>query len=217
MTNDPEFFYDVQQGSEQWFELRRGIPTASEFQTILANGKGRQSYLYKLAGEILTGKVSEATFKPSLAMERGKTMEAEARDHYARTNFLDVQQVGFVRRKLKSGRYAGCSPDSLIDTAEGGAATERAVLEIKTMRPDLMIAAREAKKHTEIPSEHVAQVMGSLWITGYRRADLLTFYEGMPFSFLVSAFRDEAYIKELEQAVEAFDADLDALVRRMKK
>jgi len=208
--NDPEFFYDVEQGSSDWFELRRGIPTASEFQTILANGKGRQTYLYKLAGELLTGKPGEATFKPTAAMERGKSMEAEARDHYARTNFLDVKQVGFVRRKLRSGRYVGCSPDSLVEGAP-------AVLEIKTQRPDLMIAAREAKKHTEIPPEHFAQVQGELWVTGYPRADLLTFYDGMPFSFLVNVSRDDSYIKELEKAVEAFDADLNALVERLKK
>ena len=50
---------DCEQGSPEWFKARAGIPTASEFHTVLAKGKGggesltRKTYLLKLAGEML--------------------------------------------------------------------------------------------------------------------------------------------------------------------
>jgi hypothetical protein len=52
---------ECEQGSPEWFAARAGIPTASEFHTVMAVGpKGGKSvtrvdYLNKLAGEILTG------------------------------------------------------------------------------------------------------------------------------------------------------------------
>ena len=70
----------------EWFECRRGIPTASEFDTVQATGRGggesktRRTYLYKLAGEILTGEQMYSYSNDH--MERGKEMEAEARDMY---------------------------------------------------------------------------------------------------------------------------------------
>jgi len=57
-----EIFDDVEQGSEAWLELRRGIPTASMFQKLLANSaarKERETYLYRLAGERITGDLAE--------------------------------------------------------------------------------------------------------------------------------------------------------------
>ena len=50
------------QGSEEWFAARMGIPTASQFATVMAKGrsggdsKTRATYMRKLAGEVLTGK-----------------------------------------------------------------------------------------------------------------------------------------------------------------
>lgn len=55
----PEIFI-CEQGSADWYEARRGIPTASMFSTVMASGRGggesktRRKYLLQLAGEILT-------------------------------------------------------------------------------------------------------------------------------------------------------------------
>jgi len=57
--------HDVEQGSEEWFKVRAGMPTASEFATVMASGRGggdsktRRTYMLKLAGEILTGEPKE--------------------------------------------------------------------------------------------------------------------------------------------------------------
>lgn len=202
--SEPEFLFDIEQGSPEWFEVRRGIPTASEFDTILSDGKGHQSYLYDLAGEITFNQVRETY--TGWQMQRGKEMEAEARGYYAQTHLAEVKQCGFVRRKLPSGRYVGCSPDGLIDT-------DKRILEIKTMLPRLQI---ELKKHGNgFPEKHKAQCQGALWITGWSSVDLNIYYRGQPWPHIYTAKRDEAYIQALAKHVEAFDHKLHVLVKQV--
>ena len=207
--SEPEFFYDIQQSSPEWFELRRGIPTASNFDTILANGKGREKLLLDLAGELLSGQVAEGF--TSFAMQRGKEMEAEARDRWCRSRLRDAALCGFVRRKLKSGRYVGCSPDSLIKPQTKIDAS--GVLEVKTMLPRLMIATRKnGYDKRSLPEEHRAQCQGALWVTGYQYVELTTWYRGMPWALDYAEPRDEKYIRMLSGEVERFDNELNALV-----
>jgi hypothetical protein len=223
---EPEFLFDIEQQSADWWEVRRGLPTASEFATILSDptkalkqGKtpGRQRYLYQLAGELLQGEVNESY--TNYALQRGKDMEPEAIDYYARTRFVDVERVGFVRRKLPSGRYVGCSPDGLVrqigDAA--GVVGSSHILQVKTMRPDLMLEHREMKTAESLIETHKAQVQGELWVTGWDRADLLIYYRNMPFSFCFTVERDEAYIAQLAAEVARFDAELHAMVERNRK
>lgn len=205
-----EVFADVEQGSPKWWALRLGIPTASRFAAVCAAGKDgtvagsltRSKLMRVLAGEILTGEVAEQ-FKTA-AMERGNAMEAEARDYYARTHFAELQRVGFIRRRLPSGRYVGCSPDSLIGV--------RKALEIKTARPDLIIEIGD--KGSGFPPEHRAQVQGTMWVADLEEADLMIFYRGMPYAPTFTVQRDEAYIKDLSDSVEIFDWELHKLVER---
>ena len=71
----PMEVFDIEQGTDEWRRARAGLPTASCFGTIIAKGrdggdsKTRQSLLYSLAGEIITGEPSE-TYQ-SAAMARG--------------------------------------------------------------------------------------------------------------------------------------------------
>lgn len=190
------------QGSPEWAQARLGIPTASEFASILTKGRGgaesrtRQSYLYKLAGERLTGEVMESFTSPH--MERGKLMEEEARGAYSFVTGLDCETVGFLRR----GR-AGASPDALIG--------RDGLLEIKTKLPHLLI---EALLKGEFPPEHKAQCQGQLWIAGRDWIDLAVYWPGLPI-FITRAERDEAYIRELAEAVEVFNEELDRVVAQV--
>src|ERR1700743_3405271 len=93
--------FDCEQNSPEWFAARAGIPTASEFKTIVGVKKDakdkltRQKYMRKLAGEIMTGEVVEG-FKNG-HMDRGHAMEDEARNHYALIHKADPVRVGFLR------------------------------------------------------------------------------------------------------------------------
>lgn len=208
-----EFFYDLEQRSEEWFELRRGVPTASKFSAIMAGGRdgeeslSREKYMQMLAGEIITGKVAE-TFR-SEAMERGQEMEPAARAHYGRGRFDELTKVGLARRRLPSGRWVSCSPDSQVGRRRG--------LEIKTMRPEALIAQSE---RPGFPARFKWQLYGTMFVTGWESMDLLLFYEAedpkdnMALEYEVP--RNEGNIKELSAALEVFDYDLHQLVKRYR-
>lgn len=192
-----------EQGSAEWYQARLGLPTASEFSTLLAKGKDggasltRKTYMHKLAGEILTGEPAENYSNPH--MERGKALEEEARNLYALISGTEPQQVGFIR----SGQ-SGCSPDSLI--APDGA------LEIKTTAAHLLIEEARAGRFT---SQHKPQCQGVLWIAEREWIDLALYWPKLP---LVTrrAHRDEPYIKTLSAAVDTFNAELWDLVHWMQ-
>ena len=200
---------DVEQGSTEWLEIRRGIVTASNLKIIMRSGKDggesatRRGLLYKLAGEILSGEVEEG-FK-SEAMKRGNLMEPEAREYYARTTFAEVKQIGFIRRTLANGIVVGCSPDSQVGPKRG--------LEIKTMAPHLLI--EQAEKGTP-PTDHRHQIHGTMWVAGWDEMDLLLFYRGMPVAPRYRFERDDLFIKEISDEVERFDYDLKMLVKKIR-
>lgn len=193
--------HDMPQGTAEWFAVRRGLPTASCFATIMAKGRGgadsktRQTYLYKLAGEILTGEPMDSF--SNAHTERGHAMEPEARQFYAFLHDAEPQQVGFITNGPK-----GCSPDSLIGN-DG-------MLEIKTKLPHLMLAVHEAG---DFPSEHRAQCQGQLWVAEREWVDLVCYWPKLP-PYIVRAYRDEAFIKQLAEAVDQFNEELEALVAK---
>lgn len=202
-----EFFDEVEQGSPDWYELRLGTPTASCAAMVLrdADAKTRVEYMRKLAGELMTGKPAEGKIVTA-AMQRGNDMEPLAREHYERSYLITVERVGFVRRRLPSGRFVGCSPDGLLSRRSRG-------LEIKTVAPHLLIPLLEPT--ASIPSEHLAQVRWTQWVCDLDAVDLLLFYEGMPpRSFTVK--RNEAAIAEVAAAAEVFDHELHRLYAKLR-
>lgn len=193
----PLEIFDCDQGTPEWHECRRGIPTASRFADVLAKGQGitRRKYLLTLAGEAITGECAESF--SNAHMERGHVMEADARNLYAFDHDVEPQLVGFMRR----GR-AGCSPDSLVG--------DNGMLEIKSKLPHLQLDVLEKGK---LPSEHVAQVQGQLWIAGRDFCDFVSYWPKLPL-FCIRVERDDAYISALKQAIADFVGELDVYIHR---
>ena len=194
---------DCEQGTDEWFDARAGMPTASEFATVMAKGRGgadsktRRTYMLKLAGEIITGKPMERFSNEH--MERGKVMEDEARDLYSFMTDAEPQLVGFIKNGSK-----GASPDSLI-AADG-------MLEIKTKLPHLLI---DVLLKDEFPTEHKPQCQGGLWVAEREWIDIAVYWPGLPL-FVKRAYRDEAYIKSLAEAVDIFNDELAETVERVR-
>ena len=46
-----KYYYEVEQRSDEWFQAKRGKMSASNADTILANGKGLETYIYSLMAE----------------------------------------------------------------------------------------------------------------------------------------------------------------------
>ena len=195
--------FECEQGSPEWFSVRLGMPTASEFATLLSTGrsggesKTRRTYLYKLAGERITGTPMESY--TNKYMERGKALEPEARNYYAFLTNSKLQRVGFIKNTNK-----GCSPNSLIGN-DG-------MLEVKTEAPHLLIERLETDK---LPDDHYAQLQGNLWVSEREWIDALIYFPGMPAS-LKRVFRSDEYIRNLAIAVDKFNDELDSLVEKIK-
>lgn len=190
--------FDCPQCSDEWYSARLGIPTASEFHTVLAKGQGitRKSYMLKLAGEVLTGEPAQSYNNDH--MDRGKAMEDEARTLYAFMYDADTESVGFLRNGRK-----GWSPDSLIGTNGG--------LEIKTAFPHILI---DKLLKDDFPPEHKAQVQGGIWVGEREWIDLVIYWPKLPL-FVKRAYRDDVYIKALSDEVDRFNEELSATVEKI--
>jgi hypothetical protein len=195
---------DCEQGSELWFQCRAGIPTASEFSTVMARGKDggasvtRLKYMRQLAGEILTGEPAPEGYSNGF-MARGHELEDEARSLYAFMRDAEPQRVGFIRNGQK-----GASPDSLIG--------DRAGLEIKVAIPAVQI---ERLQRGTLPTEHVAQVQGCMLVSERETWDFVSYCPKLP-PLILTVPRDEAYIATLAKAIDAFNEELDAMVQSIR-
>lgn len=195
--------FDCPQNSPEWMECRRGIPTASQFATVLAKGKGggssvtRREYLYKLAGEVITGQLAESYSNHH--MERGHEQEPAARELYALLKDREPLPVGFIRNGRK-----GASPDSLIG--------DDGLLELKSKLPHRLIAAMF---RDDEPPEHRAQCQGQMWVAEREWLDLAVYWPGLPL-VVHRVERDEEYIKTLAAEVDRFNEELDLIVQRVR-
>ena len=194
--------FNCEQGTPEWLQARLGIPTASEFSTVMAKGRGggdsvtRRKYMYTLIGQRKTGVIEEGF--TNRHTERGHEFEPDARNLYAMVNEVDPVQVGFMRRG-----DAGCSPDSLVGN-DG-------LLEIKTRLPHLQI---ELLLADEVPSEHRAQIQGQLWVSGRQWVDFVSYWPGLDL-FIKRVHRDEQYIASIKVAVDDFLEEMHGLIAKL--
>lgn len=179
---------NIEQGSPEWHAIRAGIPTASNFGKIVkANGSKSdqaKTYIHQLAGERLLGRTEEG-FR-SEWMDRGREIENEARLLYEFKNSCDVDQVGFIKMDEP---LCGCSPDGLIGE-DGG-------LEIKCPKLSTHIKYALAGK---LPSDYHRQVMGSLFVSGRKWWDFMSYYPGLD-PFIIRVYPDQAFFGMLRQAL----------------
>ena len=194
---------DCVQGTPEWFAIRCGIPTASNFDKIITTkgdpSKQRTKYLWQLAGEYVAGK-SDETYQ-NAAMIRGVEIEPEARTYYEITNGVEVEKVGFC---LAEGGY-GASPDSFVGN-DGG-------LEIKC--PMISTHVGYLLDGT-LPTDYFQQVQGNLLVTGRVWWDFCSYYPNIK-PFVIRARRDEVFIKKLSIELEIFVQELKSVVAKLKE
>lgn len=190
--------FDCEQGSDEWHECRRGIVTASEFSKVLAKGEGkvRRSYMHTLAGERVAGRVEPGY--SNQYMNRGKEDEAEAVLEYEALTGAIVTPCGFMRRG-----DVGCSPDGLVG--------KDGQIEAKTKNYDLHIACIDKG---DIPSTHVAQVQGALWVSQRQWLDFISYSKGLPL-FVKRVFPDLAYHARLKIEIDDFLAEMNKTIERI--
>lgn len=166
MTTNDIIFHDVEQGSDAWFELRRGMLTGSAFKELMSgeSTKGYFGLIYKTIAEIITEEVEE-NYK-SDAMQRGNDLEEDARILYEDIKGVIVREVGFVTNDLVFSDYVGISPDGMVEEDNG-------MIEIKCPMPKTHIGYLEKGV---LPNEYKWQVQGQLLVTGSDYCDFMSYH-----------------------------------------
>jgi hypothetical protein len=194
--------FDCEQRSPEWFALRRGIPTASEFHRIITPVQGQlskqcDSSIYDLIGALVdpSGACDESGYENG-HMERGRHLEPEARGWLSLSLDMDIEQLGFCLSDC--GRW-GCSPDGLfVDTATG----LHHGLEIKVPKPSTHAAWLHAGG---LPDSCKCQVHGGMAVTGRSRWTFLSYQPrtvGLP-PLVVQIERND-FTDKLAAALEQF-------------
>jgi len=191
---------DCQQLSEQWYEARLGMPTASNFNKIVDTkgnpSKQRTKYMYQLAGEYITG-VPEDTYQ-NYSMIRGVEMEAEARQFYEMVKGVNVQEVGFV-----SQMEYGCSPDGLV--------SDDGLIQIKC--PSLAVHV-EYLLDGKTPKSYFQQIQGEMYVTDRKWNDFVSYYPGIK-PLIHRNKRDEAFISKLDAELKRFVKELKETIKKL--
>ncbi len=174
---------DVEQGSEEWFQARCGIPTASCFDKIITpTGKAstqHKAYCNKLVAEyFLKDKIS---IEQNEWMLRGTELEPEARAYYQIITDINIDEVGLIYKD--DNKLISCSPD--------GIAKDRG-LEIKCPAPHTHV---EYLLNDRLPTKYIPQVQGSMWVTGLKKWDFLSYHPDLPPLLLTVEADDDFHIK----------------------
>lgn len=197
-----KIFHDIEQGSPEWIELRKGRPTASGFDRIITAAKGDLSkaaveYIDELNGECFCP--DWEYWSGNFFTDRGKEFEEMARECFQLRTGHDVRQVGFC---ISDDGVSGCSPDSLL-YCDG---EPFAGLEIKCPAPK---AHAKYTRLNALPDEYKQQVHGSMAVTGLNEWHFFSYFPGVaPVHVIVK--RDE-YTAKVEKAIADFVAQYKAV------
>jgi len=161
-------FHDVEQNSDEWFEMRGGRLTSSKLPVIMANfgkafGEPAKKYAANIAIEQITGAAIPSDYSNS-HMERGHEQEPLARMLYEESTFTDVSNGGFY-----GSDFIGCSPDGLVG-ADG-------VIEIKSVIPAIHFAT---VKRQALDPAYRWQCIGNLKFTGREWLDFVSYCQNFP-------------------------------------
>ena len=199
----------IQQGTEEWHQLRLGKVTASRVADILAKTKSgasasRGNYLIELALQRVT-KTIEESYSNS-AMEWGVATEPQARVAYEVSTGNFVDQIAFVNHPTIEG--FGCSPDGLV--GEG-------LIEIKCPNSATHWSYIKAN---EPPQKYIIQMQAQMAVTGAKWCDFVSFDPRMPERsqlLIIRVNRDDEFIADMENDIKQFLSEVEAEVNLMEK
>lgn len=190
--------HDVQQGTDEWFEARRGLITASDMHRLVTptgkvrTGETPDAYAAELAAQRVAGFVELRSIGAN--GERGLRDELLARELYRErwADGLELREVG------------GCqigpvwySPDALVG--------ECGLLEVKSRIPRLHL---QTVAGGTVPAEHIVQCQVGLWVTRREWLDYVSYCGGMHavvFRVYPDAEMHRAIAQAVDTCVEAID------------
>lgn len=186
---------NVEQGSDDWLNMRCGILTASEIKLILTptlkiadNDKTRQH-----VWEIASQRVNNYTEPHYIGhdMMRGHVDEVDARILYDE-KYATVTECGFITND-SFGFKLGYSPDGLVG--------DSGLIECKSRRQKYQM---QTIVQSEVPDEFVMQLQAGLLISGREWIDFVSYCGGMPM-FIKRVLPDAEIQNAIIEAATAFE------------
>lgn len=201
---------DVEQNSEDWFDLRIKKATSSQFPKIMANegkafGNPAIEYAQRIALEIVTGEKDESEQYKSSYFDMGHEYEPIALKRYEIETFNKVNNGGFFY--TKDERF-GDSPDGLVG--------EKGCVEIKSVIPNTQW---KRIKKGGIDMAYKWQIHGHIFIGEKDWCDFVSFCPWMPYSkqiHIVRVYRDEDMIDRLQKRLNDFWVEVENNVKLLK-
>ncbi len=180
---------NIDQGSDEWIQLRLGVATASNFDKIITAGGKQSTTLEKYALQLATDKMlttPEPSYKNE-AMIRGTELEPLARETYQEETFNIVEQITMF---LSDCGNFGYSPDGLVG--------DDGLIEIKCPKATTHFQYIIDNK---APADYWQQLQGGLWLSGRKWIDFVSYHPDFKTKqlFIIRVERDETYIAKLAE------------------
>ena len=170
-------FYDVEQNTEEWQQLRCGRLTSSNLSKVMANygkafGEPAKRLAVSIAVQQITGEIEESSYKNE-HMERGHEQEPIARALYESVTYQNVTNGGFF-----GSDFVGCSPDGLLE--------DDGLIEIKSVIASTHYANL---KRGSVDPAYRWQCIGNLKLTGREYIDFISYCSTFPVNAQLCIFR----------------------------
>lgn len=199
----------MEQRSPEWYAIRLGKVTGSRVADLMARtktgyGASRANYMAELICERLTGQLTEGYTNG--AMQWGIDTEPRAKAAYTFTLGVPIAECAFaVHGKIPD---FGASPDGLIG--------DDGLLEIKCPASATHI---ETLLSASVPGKYITQMQAQMACTGRKFCDFVSFDPRLPAEmqmFVKRIERDDAFIKEMEEAIRAFLLEVEGKVLNLR-
>lgn len=188
---------DVQQNTKEWFDLRLGKATSSNFSKIMANegksfGLPAKEYAEKIALERVTKERDESNNYTNALMQRGHDYEHIAIELY------EIQEMQFsTNGGFNIYKTFGDSPDANVG--------KRGCLEIKTVIPK---THWKRLKNGGYDTSYKWQICGHIWLGNKDWCDFISFCPEMPENkqlYIFRVERDNEMIERLKNRLNEFE------------
>ena len=165
--------HTMPQLSAEWYAVRVGLPTASEFSRIVTStgepSKSRRGYAMQLAAELFAGEDLNR-WGGNISTDRGRFLEEDGLRRYAFEQDAELELIGFITDDDES---FGCSPDSFVG--------DDGLAEVKCLNAEKHVATiLRYQNDGTIPPEFTQQTQGQLLITDRKWCDLVFYHPALP-------------------------------------
>jgi predicted phage-related endonuclease len=193
---------------EQWRQAKLGKISASNVAKLMTGGRGktRQTYIYQVATEILTGIYDEGYI--SKAMQRGIDKEPAARAEYAFQTEQWVEGDGITFYSHSNMPFFGASPDCLISPDGLG--------QIKCPDSSTHIAFCVS---LTIPDEYQIQMQSEMFVMGREWNDFISFddrVQDCPLA-VVRLMRNHEMCQKISDAVNAAWQEVQDIITTVRR